>query len=211
MGDNRTVENRTIALAGLYQAIGQVSSIAWSGRIDEAAFDPCIRSLFQFDASSYAEVYGGLAGIRPGLRALDAALARQEGQEAIEQARYAVTILFLERKLARRSKNLEALRAGIEGAAATLEYFGPTHANTIARLAEIYRETISSLGPRIMVKGDQDILANPDNASRIRAMLLCAIRAAVLWRQAGGSRWRLLLERGAMRRSAGALLSPETG
>jgi len=207
MGDNSTIENRTIALAGLYQAIGQVSSIAWKGRIDDDAFGPCIHSLFQFDAQGYADVYGGLTGIRPGLRALGAALARQEGREAVEQARYVVTILFLERKLERRQENLENLRAGIESTANTLEHFGPTHGNTIARLAEIYRETISTLGPRIMVKGDQDILANPDNASRIRAMLLSAIRAAVLWRQAGGSRWRLLLERGSMRSTAESLLS----
>jgi CII-binding regulator of phage lambda lysogenization HflD len=33
----------------------------------------------------------------------------------------------------------------------------------------------------------------------------------VLWRQAGGSRWRLLLERGTMHRSAEALLCRETG
>ena len=51
------------------------------------------------------------------------------------------------------------------------------------------------MGPRIIVQGDQGYLSNPDNAARIRALLLAGIRAAVLWRQAGGTRWNLILGR----------------
>ena len=46
-----------------------------------------------------------------------------------------------------------------------------------------------------MVHGAQIHLAKPDNANRIRALLLAGIRAARLWRQSGGSRLRLLLRR----------------
>ncbi|MGB5652079.1 MAG: DUF489 family protein, partial [Sedimenticolaceae bacterium] len=41
-------------------------------------------------------------------------------------------------------------------------------------------------------------LQNPDNATRIRVALLAGIRAAVLWRQAGGKKWHLLLHRRAI-------------
>ena len=77
-----------------------------------------------------------------------------------------------------------------------------THPNMIARLAEIYSNSISQLGPRIMIKGDQSHLANPDNAAKIRALLLAGVRAALLWRQAGGSRWNLIFARGAMQKEA---------
>jgi high frequency lysogenization protein len=46
-----------------------------------------------------------------------------------------------------------------------------------------------------MVQGDPRHLHAPDNQNRIRALLLAGIRAAWLWRQVGGSRWKILLGR----------------
>ena len=54
---------------------------------------------------------------------------------------------------------------------------------------------ISDLKPRIMVAGEQNYLLNTDTAARVRTLLLAGIRAAVLWRQLGGSKWKLLLSR----------------
>jgi high frequency lysogenization protein len=59
----------------------------------------------------------------------------------------------------------------------------------------------------VIVRGERSYLANLDNASRIRALLLAGIRAAVLWRQAGGNRWRLIVGRQALLRDVEALLS----
>ncbi|MDQ4147727.1 MAG: DUF489 family protein, partial [Pseudomonadota bacterium] len=81
-----------------------------------------------------------------------------------------------------------------------------THINVISRLADTYQRSISELTPRIIVHGEESYLSNPDNASRIRALLLAGIRAAVLWRQAAGNRWRLLVGRNAMLRDIEALL-----
>ena len=39
---------------------------------------------------------------------------------------------------------------------------------------------------------------NPDNANKVRAILLAGIRAAVLWTQCGGSRWQVLFKRSAL-------------
>jgi high frequency lysogenization protein len=39
------------------------------------------------------------------------------------------------------------------------------------------------------------MLNQPALVERIRAALLAAVRAAVLWRQIGGTQWRLLLQR----------------
>ena len=82
--------------------------------------------------------------------------------------------------------------------AMTISHFEPTHSNVVAKLADVYRKSISTLGPKIVIRGEQSILSNPDNAARIRALLLAGIRAVILWRQAGGTRWRLLFERKAI-------------
>jgi len=65
----------------------------------------------------------------------------------------------------------------------------------INNLANIYRSSISNLSPRIMVSGDPGFLNDADVASTIRASLLGGIRSVVLWRQCGGSRPKLVMQR----------------
>jgi high frequency lysogenization protein len=80
----------------------------------------------------------------------------------------------------------------VRGPAAEL---GVAHPEVIARLGACYQQTLSTLRPRIIVHGEPATLGDPDNRQRIRALLLAAIRAAVLWRQCGGGRLTLLLHR----------------
>ena len=65
-------------------------------------------------------------------------------------------------------------------------------------LADIYTGTISKLTPRIMVRGEQGILESTGSRDMIRALLLAGMRSAVLWRQCGGCRLRLLWKRRAL-------------
>jgi len=65
---------------------------------------------------------------------------------------------------------------------------------------------VRTLRPRIKVSADPVILENPGNQNLIRALLLAAIRAAVLWRQCGGGRLALVLRRRALVEAAGRLL-----
>jgi high frequency lysogenization protein len=77
----------------------------------------------------------------------------------------------------------------------------------VARLADTYSQTISTLSPRIMVSGENNQLKNPENANRVRALLLAGIRSAVLWRQCGGRQWHLLLQRRKLIESARQLMA----
>jgi high frequency lysogenization protein len=90
---------------------------------------------------------------------------------------------------------LQKIANGIERAQSQAEHFSITHDNVIASLADIYSETISTLRPRVMVNGEHNHLANSDNANKIRALLLAAMRSAVLWHQNGGSRWQVMFNR----------------
>jgi high frequency lysogenization protein len=203
---SHSVSNRVIALAGLYQCVDLVTQIARQGRYNETAFASCIGSLFRVDAETYLDVYGDLDALRSGLRVLRAARRREGWGQALERTRYAVMLLYLERKLRKDRRRQEQITTGIRNAATRLTRLAPTHMDVIGVLAEVYRGTISSLGPRIVVKGEPAHLSGADNAARIRALLLAGIRAAWLWHQAGGSRLRLLLERAALLREVDAML-----
>ena len=125
----------------------------------------------------------------------------------MERTHYSIMLIFLEKRLSKNTQEISRIRTGIQIAVQQLKHFNMTHINVISKLADLYRQSISPLGPKIIVKGEQSYLSNPDNAGRIRALLLAGIRSALLWRQAGGSRWRLLFERGAMIREIEAIMA----
>lgn len=200
----QTDHDRVIALAGAMQAADLARSIAQRGQADPEAVETCLSSLIRIDASSSAEVYGGVAQLQPGLRLLEQQLSHPQDMDL---TRYVVTLLRLERQLSRRDDLLETLRTGIAGVVQNLAHFPLDHSNTIARFADLYLKTMSTLTPRIMVSGSQLHLNNPENASRIRALLLAGVRAAILWRQSGGSRWKLLVRRNALLRETRLLLA----
>ena len=197
--------NRAIALAALFQACELVRQIAWNGRADPEPFATCIGSVLALEAPDVDQLYGGVRALRVGLDALTAQLAENPRGRNLELTRYAIGVLHLERRLTKNAAMVAQLRTGLEKAQAQREFFGPTHENMIARLAELYQQTISQIGPRIIVQGEQTYLSNPDNAAKIRSLLLAGIRAAVLWRQAGGNRWRLIFGRKSLLSEARAL------
>lgn len=187
--------NRTIALGALFQCCELVRQIAWTGQADPQDFETCVNSIFKIDADTVEDVYGGTESIRAGLRALQLQLSQRPKGRKLEITRYALNVLYLERRLQRSPEIAHGLREGIGQAHQQLESLGELNSPVISSLAELYQSTISRLGPRIIVQGDPTHLSNPNNASRIRCLLLAAIRSAVLWRQAGGSRWRLIFGR----------------
>ncbi len=179
----QTDHDRVIALAGVVQAADLVRAIAQRGQANPEDVEACLASLLKIDATSSAEIYGGATRLRSGLRLLELQLNHPQDMEL---TRYVVALLGLERKLARQPGRLQTLRDGIEEVIQNLSYFPVDHSNTTARFADLYLNSLSTLSPRIMVNGDPANLNNPENANRIRALLLAGIRAAMLWRQSGG-------------------------
>jgi high frequency lysogenization protein len=58
----------------------------------------------------------------------------------------------------------------------------------------------------VLVQGNPHYLGQAAIVAEIRAMLMAALRSAVLWRQNGGSPWDFLFQRGAMMRAVEELL-----
>jgi high frequency lysogenization protein len=201
----KTLTNQTIALAGLSQALSLVQQIAKRGIADREAMETCLASTLKIDSEDVLDVYGDLSHLAHGLRQLDQQLAEPDKVDK-EQARYASTLVFLERKLMKQPAMVEAIGVAVHGAAERAQDVGVLHEDVYQALAEAYQQTLSQLQPRVLVTGEQMYLADPDNGQRIRALLLAGIRSVVLWRQCGGSRWKLLFYRTKMQKEARRLL-----
>lgn len=190
----KTITNQAIALAGIAQASALVEQLATTGQADSTAMNASIGSLLKLDAPNVADIFGGLQGVSPGLQRLQEQLS---GQSIVypDQARYAASLVFLERQFSSRPAMQQTVRIGIQRAQAQAEHFGVLHENVLANLGDLYLNTISTIEPRIMVNGEQQHLSNPNVVNKIRALLLAGIRSALLWRQCGGTRWKFLLFR----------------
>lgn len=188
--------DQVLALASIFQAAALVQQVARTGTADDEAFGTSLYSVLQLDAKSTESVFGRREGLTRGLQVLCQQMQRRIQPLDREITRYVINLLFLERKLLKRRDLLELIQKGIQSAGTQAAFFSPTHENVIARLADLYGRTLSTLRPRILVTGDSRHLQNRDNVNKIRALLLAGVRGAVLWRQLGGTRWRLLLWRG---------------
>lgn len=201
-------EARVIALAGVLQACRFVRETATDGQPDPAGVESSLASVFRIDADSAADVFGGAAGVRAGLQTLLAQFDERARDLAV--TRLMVGVLRLERRLSGNPRMQDALRTGIRAIERQSDHLGVSHPTVQARLAELYVETLSQLRPRVVVHGNPLRLADPRRVEQIRALLLAGVRAAVLWRQVGGSQLRLLLRRREYAMLARGLLSGST-
>lgn len=198
-------EAQVLALAGVFQSAALVRSAATSGSQDTAALEASIASILRIDVDSAADAFGGVAGVRLGLETLVQQMDANPGELAASQI--AVSVLRVERKLARNGSMLQTLRDGIGAIQRQVEHLGLTHSSVLARLSELYATTLSNLRPRVVVQGNPLYLQQPAQVERIRSTLLAGVRAAVLWRQLGGSQWHLLFKRKQLVMLARGLLS----
>jgi high frequency lysogenization protein len=201
-------ESRVIALAGVMQACRLVHEVATTGRTSNACAESSLSSVFRIDAESAADVFGGIGGVRAGLETLLAQFEGERREAAL--TRLVLGVLRLERRLARTPRLSAELGEGIAQIQRQVEHFGVAHATVQSRLADLYVATLSSLQPRVVVHGNPVHLGNPQLVAQIRALLLAGVRAAVLWRQVGGSQLRLLLRRREYAMLARGLLARST-
>ncbi|SDI78239.1 high frequency lysogenization protein [Ferrimonas sediminum] len=198
MQDN--LQARTMAFAALSQAIWQVQQLSRYGRVDEDAMAMSLNAILITDPDNPEEVYD-----RERLNAGYRTLVDQIGdgnRKDVDLTRYIVGIMALERKLAKNQAALSMLSERLSQVKRQLHHFEITDPQVLANLSSIYSDVISPLGAKIQVVGNPEQLQQTVNQNRIRALLLGAIRAAVLWRQLGGKRRQLMFARSAMVKTA---------
>ena len=189
------LEQQTIALAGVAQAARLVDQISKTGSYPLEFLTPSIHSLFQFEADSVEEIFGGVAGVKLGLNNLNSLLASRQADENRDLARYVFAMLYLERKFATDPAMMSVVHTRLEHASFRAEHFANNVNDLCHSVSGIYQDTLSKLRFRIKVTGSAQHLQNSNNADVIRALLLAGIRSAFLWRQLGGRRWKLLWQR----------------
>ncbi len=200
-----TFSNQAIALAGISQATSLVHQLATTGKTEQIALEASIGSLLKLDSDNVIDVFGGLNGLQLGLERFQQQITGYKINN-VEQARYAASLVYLERKLNEQPKMLQQIHAGILKAQNQAELFDLLNENVLASLGDLYHETISTLQPRIMVNGEENYLSRPDVVNKVRSLLLAGIRAAMLWRQCGGARWKFLFYRGKLQEEVELLL-----
>lgn len=191
-----STQEQLIALGGVFHAAVLVDRIAKTGQVAEADLACLLGSLLVRDPKETLDVFGGSdRQLREGYGALAGALERDPGALQREPLRYALSMIGLERQLAKRGEMLELIGRRLPQIQSQVDHFGLVHENVIAASGALYQDTLSTLRQRIQVQGDMRHLQQPSNASKIRALLLAGIRCARLWRQLGGTRWQLLVSR----------------
>jgi len=200
--------DRTIALSALLQAVTLVQQIAETGKADQSEFETLLNSLVATDSATTEAVYGDLNKLQMGIKQLNNQLSKNKDNKDVQILRYVISLLHLERKLAKRPAMMDLISREIDQIPQQIEYFGNINSpQVIARFADIYHRTISELSPRIQVHGDPTFLQHADNVNRVRALLLAGIRAAILWHQKGGRRWQFVFQSNKILKTTSSLLS----
>lgn len=193
----KSIEHSTIALAGLFQSAFQVKQIAQQGMIEQSHFETSIASILKLDASSTADVYGGIEGVKQGFQLLTKQFGTEQDKQVFnhEVMRYVLNLAVLERKLQKDKTMLSVVGNRIKEAMSYAEHYHLSHDKVLDCLANLYLDTMSHFTPRIQVTGERRFLENEINAKKIRVLLLAGVRSATLWRQKGGSKWQLVFSR----------------
>jgi high frequency lysogenization protein len=187
------LEPRVLALAGLMQALKQVRRVAETGQADGDVLSTALDSVFRIDAESPDAIYGDARALRPGLLLLRDYFSNKNEDEFLPKLALAVT--QLERRFVRDEAMAQHVHERILELAPDAERLGSTHPEVLTGLGTLYADTVSNLRPRVMVQGNPHYLGQADIVAEIRAVLLAALRSAVLWRQMGGSLWDFLLRK----------------
>jgi high frequency lysogenization protein len=121
--------------------------------------------------------------------------------------RLALAVLQLERRFVRDEDMTRRVLDGIRAQADAAQRLGSTHPELLNALGALYADTLSHLRPRVLVQGNPHYLGQAAVVAEVRAVLLSAVRSAVLWRQMGVSLWDFLLRKRAMGEAVQELLA----
>ncbi len=182
-------QQKALALAGLFQSAALVQQLARTGEISNDAYTALIESIFVLDPQNVEEIYGGVRGVKFGIDTLLMIMKEKETARYADAIRYSIGMLHVEKLLGRNADVNSILRSRLEQLSTQRKHFDSiTHTSVIARLNDLYLDTLAKFKFRIQVNGDPRHLQREENAAKIRAILLAGVRSALLWRQLGGSR-----------------------
>ena len=183
---------QTLALASIFQTTSLVHQLASTGQCDSHSNKASLNSIVS-QSDDVDEIFSSPEDLRVGFESLKTLLEKKPINMQNIMV-YSTALINLEKKLMKKPQLLTQISAEID-LIKKQDFFDIHHSNSIARLAELYKNTLGSLNPTIMVRGEQIYLTNRHTANHIRALLLAGIRAVSLWKSQGGKTWHLLLNK----------------
>jgi len=210
-------DERTMALAGVYQASVLTQDLARRGRCDDAVLMSSIKSLFTFDAPTTIEVYGNVEALSCGLRTVVNRMATQAEITDFELSRYVMSLTQLAGRLQKDRATAEKLYNGIRNLPEATRMSESTQfdddsgeiddLSLCEGLADVYTTTISKMSPQVIVHGEHGHLSDSQIVAKVRTALLAGVRSAWLWHQLGGRKWHLILHKNRYIASAASQLA----
>ena len=200
------MKERTMALAGIFQATELVRQAANHGTWSGYAADTCLDSLLAIEADTVEEIYGDASNLRLGAETLVSVL--QGDRRHMESLGYAVSIMQLENNFRKKTKMQSQIGLDLQTITTIDEGLELHEIRDLQaqKIADLYTRTISTLSPRIVINGRPQHLQVDRTVNWIRTLLFAGLRSAVLWRQMGGGRFSLMFGRKKMLEQAQTLL-----
>jgi len=197
---------RIMALTVLSRVIELVHDIARTGEINQGRIEFLLNSLF-VEPHDPSSIYANTKNMQQAMCQLRN-LLDGENIEAVKRTMpHVISLITLEKKLSKQPDMLQLIGTDIKSVQKQKTYFGSlTHESVIAALADIYGSTVSTLSPRVVVRGKPEFLKVSYNTNTIRSLLFVGIRAAHMWRTNGGHKWRLIFGRRMMIRDINQIL-----
>jgi len=201
------VKQRTMALAGVFQATELVRQAACHGTWSGFAATCCLNSLFRLEADSIESVYGEVSKLQLGVETLLSVLSGE--QRHVDALRYSVGLLQIERKFKRLSDVQRTIGEGLERIRECGKNLEQHEREDLQaqQISELYSQSISNIEPRIVVNGKPQYLQVQRTVDWVRTLLMAGLRSAFLWDQLGGGRLELVFGRRKICREAKELLS----
>ncbi len=196
---SKPTHDQALALAAIFQSCELVYQLAHSGHAENSRMEFSMSTLLNQEPSSLTDLYGSTENLRAGATLMETFFASPKQQNGSSDSRqvinYVMSTIHLASKLGKKTATMQTISQGIERANNQAAHFSNTHENVYSSIADLYQNTISKMRLRIQVSGSGVYLQQAAIAARIRCMLFAAIRNAFLWRQLGGKRRHLLLQR----------------
>jgi high frequency lysogenization protein len=195
---SKPTKQQTIALAAIFQASNQVYKLAYTGDSDVEKMHFCMSTLLNQNPDSLEQLFGPMENLQDGINTMQGFMENANkitDPKHKEVIAYVMSSIHLASKLSSNKNLLAKIENGIDNARQQAEHFSITHDNVYTNVGSLYQDTVSTMRLRIQVMGSAVYLQQAGVAARIRCMLFAAIRNAFLWRQLGGKRRHLLIQR----------------
>jgi high frequency lysogenization protein len=187
---NQQTKRQIFALAAALTAINLVNNLATKGTKNDNTANVLLKSLWVFEPTTTFEVYdNNFQALQSGYRTL---------RDFMEEFNFENNTSFYVTELIKRTDTLmDDIKSQntITQALQNIDYQGELSVEILQDIANIQVQFAKNYAKPLKINGDRKYLTDEYNINLIRTLLLCAMRAFLLWRQLGGSRSHFFFKR----------------